>query len=100
MFMSENGLDGQHTPLEDSQHSSEAEHRDTKEIQHEKAFPAYPSISNFSSRILPTSLWDYLQEEIRATELDGSQELKAERVTNFFAVPMAVERVASALLSR
>lgn len=45
------------------------------------------------TRLLPASLWDYLKEEIRATELDGSQEMKAERVTNFFAVPMAVERV-------
>lgn len=49
--------------------------------------------ANLSERILPASLWDYLQEELRASELDGSQELKAERVTNFFAVPMAVEKV-------
>ena len=50
-------------------------------------FPGLPS------RFLPASLWDYLKEEIRATELDGSQEMKAERVTNFFSVPMVVEQV-------
>ena len=49
--------------------------------------------SSLPGRFLPASLWDYLQEEIRASELDGSQELKAERVTNFFSVPMAVEKV-------
>lgn len=62
--------------------------------------PASPSsptnatkVPDLSSRFLPASLWDYLKEEIQATELDGSQELKAERVTNFFSVPMVVEQV-------
>lgn len=64
--------------------------------------PASPSnvaskLSSLPSRLLPASLWDYLKEEIRATELDGSQEMKAERVTNFFSVPMVVEQVASCL---
>ena len=44
---------------------------------------------------LPFSLWQYLQEEIRAIELDGSQEVKSERVVNFLSVPMAVEKVPS-----
>lgn len=52
-------------------------------------------LSNVGARFLPTSLWDYLREEISASELDGSQEMKAERVTNFFSVPMAVEQVSS-----
>lgn len=52
-------------------------------------------LSNVGSRFLPASLWDYLQEEISASELDGSQETKAERVTNFFSVPMAVEKVSA-----
>ncbi|KAK9897095.1 DUF747-domain-containing protein [Cystobasidium minutum MCA 4210] len=50
-------------------------------------------LSNIGARFLPASLWDYLQEEISASELDGSQETKAERVTNFFSVPMAVEQI-------
>lgn len=50
-------------------------------------------LSNVGTRFLPATLWDYLREELGATELDGSQEMKAERVTNFFAVPMAVEQV-------
>jgi hypothetical protein len=50
-------------------------------------------VPGLPSRFLPASLWDYLKEEIRATELDGSQEMKAERVTNFFSVPMVVEQV-------
>lgn len=45
------------------------------------------------TRLLPASLWDYLNEELRATDLDGSQEMKAERVTNFFSVPIEVEKV-------
>ena len=62
------------------------------------ASPSSPSnetakIPSLPSRFLPASLWDYLKEEIRATELDGSQEMKAERVTNFFSVPMVVEQV-------
>ena len=52
-----------------------------------------PSASSPALRFLPASLWDYLNEELAASELDGSQELKAERVTNFFSVPMAVEQV-------
>jgi hypothetical protein len=46
---------------------------------------------------LPFSLVDYLKEEIRATELDGFQELKTERITNFLSVPFAVERVRARL---
>lgn len=42
---------------------------------------------------LPASLWDYLREELRASDLDGSQELKTERISNFFSVPKAVEQV-------
>lgn len=57
-------------------------------------------LSNARRRFLPTSLWDYLQEEISASELDGSQEMKAERVTNFFSVPMAVEQVCPSLSLR
>lgn len=63
----------------------------------EPSSPTSPAQSQIlptlGSRLLPASLWDYLQEEISASDLDGSQEMKAERVTNFFSVPMAVEQV-------
>ncbi|GAA98908.1 uncharacterized protein L969DRAFT_51170 [Mixia osmundae IAM 14324] len=42
---------------------------------------------------LPYSLWDYLREEMSATELDGTQEVKSERVSNFLSVPMEVEKI-------
>lgn len=86
----------------DSQRDSESEgiHRPTRDDESLSPEPSTPTSatrgrgsSNVGARFLPTSLWDYLREEISASELDGSQEMKAERVTNFFAVPMAVEQV-------
>lgn len=41
----------------------------------------------------PFSLWDYLREELLATDFDSHQELKWERVSNFLGVPLALERV-------
>jgi hypothetical protein len=41
----------------------------------------------------PFSLWDYLREELLATDFDSHQELKWERVRNFLGVPLALERV-------
>lgn len=41
----------------------------------------------------PFSLWDYLQEELLATDFDSHQELKWERVSNFLNVPVAIEKV-------
>lgn len=43
--------------------------------------------------MLPFSLWEFLKEEIRAQDLDGSQDPKGERVSNFLMVPMQVEQV-------
>ncbi|KAG6844628.1 hypothetical protein H0H87_005485, partial [Tephrocybe sp. NHM501043] len=40
----------------------------------------------------PFSLWDYLQEELLATDFDSHQELKWERVSNFFSIPLAMEK--------
>lgn len=45
----------------------------------------------------PFSLWDYLREELLATDFDSHQELKWERVSNFLGVPLALERVSYAL---
>lgn len=45
--------------------------------------------------MLPFSLWEFLKEEIRTQDLDGSQDPKGERVSNFLMVPMQVEKVRS-----
>lgn len=39
------------------------------------------------------SLWDYLREELLATDFDSHQELKWERVSNFLSIPVAIEKV-------
>ncbi|KDN37010.1 hypothetical protein RSAG8_10463, partial [Rhizoctonia solani AG-8 WAC10335] len=41
----------------------------------------------------PFSLWDYLREELLATDFDSHQELKWERVTNFLNIPIAIEKI-------
>lgn len=41
----------------------------------------------------PFSLWDYLREELLATDFDSHQELKWERVSNFLQIPWAMEKV-------
>ncbi|KAI0066264.1 DUF747-domain-containing protein [Artomyces pyxidatus] len=43
----------------------------------------------------PFSLWDYLREELLATDFDSHQELKWERVSNFLAIPLAIEKIIS-----
>ena len=39
------------------------------------------------------SLWDYLREELLATDFDSHQEQKWERVSNFLSMPLAIEKV-------
>ncbi|KAJ7594586.1 eukaryotic membrane protein family-domain-containing protein [Mycena floridula] len=41
----------------------------------------------------PFSLWDYLREELLATDFDSHQELKWERVSNFLQIPLAMEKI-------
>ncbi|KAF8627818.1 hypothetical protein AX15_004241 [Amanita polypyramis BW_CC] len=41
----------------------------------------------------PFSLWDYLREELLATDFDSHQELKWERVGNFLSIPLAIEKI-------
>lgn len=41
----------------------------------------------------PFSLWDYLREELLATDFDSHQELKWERVSNFINMPVALEKI-------
>lgn len=47
----------------------------------------------------PFSLWDYLREELLATDFDSHQELKWERVSNFLSIPLAMEKVYTLLTS-
>jgi hypothetical protein len=56
--------------------------------------PTFPP--NLQSEDVPTppfSLWDYLREELLATDFDSHQELKWERVSNFLNIPLAMEKV-------
>ncbi|PWN51695.1 DUF747-domain-containing protein [Violaceomyces palustris] len=46
-----------------------------------------------NQNLAPVSLWDYLREEILATDFDSTQELKWERVTNFMAIPFWMEKI-------
>lgn len=46
-----------------------------------------------TSSLAPFSLWEYLKEEVLATDFDSTQEMKWERVTNFIAVPWWIEKV-------
>ncbi|KAG2178034.1 hypothetical protein INT43_003287 [Umbelopsis isabellina] len=41
------------------------------------------------------SIWDYLQDELTASDFDSAQDLKRERVTNLLGVPGAVEKLMS-----
>ena len=55
-------------------------------------FPATP-IKPSTSYQQPFSIWDYLQEELLATDFDSHQEMKWERVSNFLNIPYAIEKV-------
>jgi hypothetical protein len=58
---------------------------------------ASPVSESFQSNFLlsqpPFSLWDYLREELLATDFDSHQEMKWERVSNFLNIPFAIEKV-------
>ncbi|KAH8549943.1 eukaryotic membrane protein family-domain-containing protein [Umbelopsis sp. PMI_123] len=41
------------------------------------------------------SIWDYLKDELTASDFDSAQDLKRERVTNLLGVPGAVEKLMS-----
>ncbi|KIY53089.1 DUF747-domain-containing protein [Fistulina hepatica ATCC 64428] len=56
--------------------------------------PLSPTASSFPVfQPAPFSLWDYLREEIFATDFDSHQELKWERVRNFLNIPIAIEKI-------
>ncbi|EJD52619.1 DUF747-domain-containing protein [Auricularia subglabra TFB-10046 SS5] len=56
-------------------------------------FPPPPQQKEPQAQHAPFSLWDYLQEELLATDFDSHQEMKWERVSNFLAIPVAVEKI-------
>jgi hypothetical protein len=66
--------------------------------------PAHPSIlvpefsPSPSTYEPPFSLWDYLREELLATDFDSHQELKWERVSNFLSIPLAMEKVSFVIM--
>ncbi|KAK4050009.1 hypothetical protein OIV83_003833 [Microbotryomycetes sp. JL201] len=67
---------------------------------YETSEPARSPTSTFTSHSkpvqlhrLPYTLWDYLQEEVLAVEMDGEEGIKSERVTNFLTVPKELERI-------
>ncbi|KAF7321257.1 hypothetical protein MKEN_00645400 [Mycena kentingensis (nom. inval.)] len=45
------------------------------------------------SHSMPFSIWDYLREELLATDFDSHQELKWDRVSNFLRIPLAIEKI-------
>ena len=55
--------------------------------------PSTPLEESQPAAEIPFSLWDYLREEILATDFDSHQEIKWERVSNFLQVPFAIEKV-------
>ncbi|CEH18899.1 Predicted membrane protein [Ceraceosorus bombacis] len=63
--------------------------RPSSHSQSAAALNTLPLVGSQSS----LSLWDYLREEIVATDFDSTQEMKWERVTNFIAIPFWMERI-------
>ncbi|KAI0829700.1 DUF747-domain-containing protein [Trametes gibbosa] len=53
--------------------------------------PSFPSLDSLYEP--PFSIWDYLREELLATDFDSHQELKWERVSNFLSMPIALEKI-------
>ncbi|PWZ03801.1 DUF747-domain-containing protein [Testicularia cyperi] len=58
-----------------------------------RASAAETMATNTAVATAPFSLWDYLQEEVMATDFDSTQELKWERVTNFISIPFWMEKI-------
>jgi len=75
---------------------SAAQSPTASEFQHQHRSPerdAGPQASVNHADLVPFSLWDYLREELLATDFDSHQELKWERVSNFLSMPLAMEKV-------
>ncbi|KAG0236866.1 hypothetical protein BGW42_002364 [Actinomortierella wolfii] len=57
------------------------------------------SLGDHTAQPIIVSLWDYLKEEMTASDFESTQELKRERVVNFFSVPIAFEKVPEELVT-
>ncbi|ORY54081.1 eukaryotic membrane protein family-domain-containing protein [Leucosporidium creatinivorum] len=74
-------------------------HQHQVEVEEEQPGSPSPSSPRTTQRHLeglqrlPYTLWDYLQEEVLAVEMDGEEGVKSERVTNFLTVPGEVEKI-------
>lgn len=66
-------------------------------IPHSPLSPTHSEIISIQRQqqqaAIPFSLWEYLREELLATDFDSHQELKWERVSNFLSIPLAIEKV-------
>ncbi|KAI0743765.1 eukaryotic membrane protein family-domain-containing protein [Daedaleopsis nitida] len=58
---------------------------------HTAPLPSFPLLDSVHES--PFSIWDYLREELLATDFDSHQELKWERVSNFLSMPIALEKI-------
>ncbi|RUP51665.1 eukaryotic membrane protein family-domain-containing protein [Jimgerdemannia flammicorona] len=55
--------------------------------------PVTPLMAAQHTEIPTFTIWDYLRDELMASDFDAQQELKRERVTNFLGVPAAIEKL-------
>jgi hypothetical protein len=62
---------------------------------HEPTSPTVPDAPQEAPA--PFSLWDYLREELLATDFESHQELKWDRVSNFLSIPLVMEKVRTML---
>ncbi|GAA5931091.1 Emp65p [Sporobolomyces koalae] len=44
-------------------------------------------------REFPSTLWEYLKQEVMTVQIDGEQGIRSERVTNFLTVPRQLEKI-------
>ncbi|KAL0088417.1 eukaryotic membrane protein family-domain-containing protein [Phycomyces blakesleeanus] len=59
----------------------------------EKSTAAPPPAETANQNGPSFSFWDYLRDELTVSDFDSGQEIKRERVTNFLAVPGALEKL-------
>ncbi|KAI0695540.1 eukaryotic membrane protein family-domain-containing protein [Cytidiella melzeri] len=70
----------------------------TSPFQRRSPTPPSSTHTNIQAKSIDTdapqfSLWDYLREELLATDFDSHQEHKWERVSNFLSMPVAIEKI-------
>ncbi|SYW78091.1 uncharacterized protein UBRO2_02283 [Ustilago bromivora] len=75
--------------------SSNGQEKQMREDEEKKTTQPRSTVAATASRLdtRPFSLWDYLKEEVLATDFDATQEMKWERVTNFISIPFWMEKI-------